>query len=32
MLEDKDMQIETLQKKMKLSITDHPQTEEILVI
>ena len=32
MLEDKDMQIEALQKKMKLFVTDHPQDEEILVI
>lgn len=32
MLEDKDKQIESLQKKMNLSITYHPQTEEILVI
>ena len=32
MLEDNDKQIEALQKKMKLSITDHPQIEEILVI
>ena len=32
MLEDKDKKIEALQKKMKLSITDHPQTKDILVI
>ena len=32
MVEDKGKQIEALQKKMKLSIIDHPQTREILVI
>ena len=32
MLEDKNKQIEALQKKMKLFITNHPQTEKILVI
>ena len=32
MLEDKDKQIEALQKKVKLYVTDHPQTKEILVV
>ena len=29
-LDDKDKQIESLQKKLKMPITDHPQTDEIM--
>jgi hypothetical protein len=30
LLDDKDKQIESLQKKLKMSVTDHPQTDEIM--
>ena len=30
LLDDKDKQIESLQKKLKMLVTDHPQTDEIM--
>lgn len=32
LIDEKDKLIESLQKKLKGSVTDHPQTEEIMVI
>ena len=29
-MDDKDRQIESLQKKLKMSVTNHPQTDEIM--
>ena len=30
LLDDKDKQIENLQKKLKMPVTNHPQTDEIM--
>lgn len=30
LLDDKDKQIESLQKKLQMSVTDHPQIDEIV--
>ena len=30
LMDDKDRQIESLQKKLKMPVTDHPQTDEIM--
>ena len=32
LIEEKDKRIESLQKKLKVATSDHPQTEEIMVI
>ena len=30
LLDDKDTKIESMQKKLKMPVTDHPQTDEIM--
>ena len=30
LLDDKDKQIESLQKKLKMTVTNHPRTDEII--
>ena len=32
LMDEKDKQIEALQKKLKFFVSDHPQTDEILVV